>query len=102
MLKITPYASEPLSSAATYDDVTSFFAFRVFKQSTAVGLTPTVCFDLKWRVGDGGGGGGGCNGVSFCGTAWAELLAAVREQGVPFGDGDTVNVTFLHATLTSE
>lgn len=58
VLKIILYASEPLSSTATYDDVTSFFAFRVFKQSTAVGLTPTVCFDLKWRVGDWGMGGG--------------------------------------------
>lgn len=54
MLKIiTPCASEPLSSTATYDNMTSFFAFRVFKQSAAVGLTPTVCFDLKWRVGGG-------------------------------------------------
>lgn len=35
-----------------------FFAFRVFKQSTTVGLTPTVCFDLKWRVGDWGEGAG--------------------------------------------
>lgn len=40
---------------------------------------------------------------TLCSRIGAELLVSVTQnKGVPFGDGDTVNVTFLHATLTSE
>lgn len=85
--------------------MTSFFILCT-QQKAAVLLAPTVYFDLKWQeeemykyiyiflyI---------YEKIECAQVSAAEPLVAVRERGVPFGDGDTVSVTFLHATLTSE